>query len=492
MPTGCYTARMSHVPASPLLLGLACACLATFPACKQTGFKLPKLKFQNKSASTPEAGEPATDPSIPVADVSSRTAEESAFLEKCAALGAGAVTIAGRDGHHFSPTELQRLSQLKDPNAPSFKAAAAAITDYHTQLKRRGIDLILVPVPPKAIIFPDKIDKDLKIKVRRKKPARLDSSLQAFYASLRSQGITLIDPTDELLSQRENKKWGPIYPKTASVWAPRGAETAASLIASGLKGAKWANQPGKDGPLITESASLTFTGPLTSGTPEAETLALRNIGRSADGKMRSVTFSTGGNPLTLIGDHTLLAWREANNPVGASGAFASLADQLAFELQTTPDLFPGKTDGRNTPRLRLLRDSSSGRNPLSATKTLVWVIQATDFALSDWKRVPLRLDVRSGSPGTPMFLAPPIGLIPDPGSPTPAVPPPPHPGPPGGTPPAGGGPPQPAQPRRSPRPEIPLRAANPPCLNSHAEAPCNFPLPPGDIPLHCVSNPFQS
>lgn len=430
---------MSRLTASPIFLGFACLCLAALPGCKQTGgFKLPKPKFQNKreappavadppapgapaAGGEPAAAVPAAAP-LPAVAMPSRTAEESAFLEKCASLGAGAVTIAGRDGYFFAPTELQRLSLLQDPNAPSFNAAAAAITDYHTQLKRRGIDLIFVPVPPKAVIFPDKIDKDLKVKVRRKKPARLDSSLQAFYTSLRGQGVTVIDPTEELLSQREDKKLGPVYPKTAGVWAPRGAEATAKLIAASLKGAKWANQPGKDGPLIAENATLNYSGPLTSSSPVAETLGLRNIGRTAEGKMRSVTFSTGGHPLTLIGDHTLLAWREANNPAGASGAFASLADQLAFELQTTPDLFPGKTDGRNAPRLRLLRDASNDTNSLGATKTLVWVIQATDLALSDWKKVPLRLNVQSSPAGTPMFLAPPIGLIPDPGAPAAATP----------------------------------------------------------------------
>ncbi len=166
---------------------------------------------------------------------------------------------------------------------------------------------------------------------------------------------------------------------------------------------------------------LAYSGPLNSGTAAAETLGLRNIGRAADGKMRSVTFSTGGHPLALIGDSTLLAWREANNPAGSTGAFASLADQLAFEFQTTPDLFPGKTDGRNAPRQRLLRESTNGKNPLSSTKVLIWVIQSTDLALSDWKRVPLKLDFNLSQP--PVMLDAPVSLIPDTSSGSPTPPP---------------------------------------------------------------------
>lgn len=386
-----------------------CLLLAALPGCKQASFKLPKLKFQNKE--TTGTGTAPADPAAAPNAVPGRTPEEAAFLEKCAALGNSGTTIAGRDGYHFSGTELQRIAQLQDPNAASIRSAIAAISDYRTQLKGKGIDLIFVPVPPKAVIFPDKIDKDLKIKVKGKKPARLDSTLQAAYEALRAKGVRVIDPTDALLASRENKKAGPIFPKTGPIWSPRAAEATADLIAAEVKGAKWANQPGKDGPLITESTTIAYTGPLTSGTAPVETLALRNIGRSADGKMRSVTFSQGGHPLALIGDSTLLAWREANNPAGSTGAFASLADQLAFEFQTTPDLFQGKSDGRNSARQRILREATNNRNPLSSTKVLVWVIQATDLALSDWKKVPLRLEFNFSAP--PLMLAPPVGLIPD-------------------------------------------------------------------------------
>ncbi|MDB6069088.1 MAG: cell morphology protein [Verrucomicrobiales bacterium] len=420
--------RPFHAPAS---IALALAFTAFLPACKSPGIKFPKLKFKNKSAATETA-----DPAKPSPDaatttnaaqpVPERSAAETAFLEKCAALGANGGTIAGRDGWNFSATELQRLSQIQDPNAPSLRAATSAITEYSNALKAKGTTLIFLPIPPKAILFPDKLDKDLKIKVRRKKPERLDSTLQAFYANLRAKGVQVIDVTDDLLAKRESRKEGPIFPQTAAVWSPRGAETAADSIARTLKGEKWANNPGKDGPLITENGILSYSGPLLPAPAKPETLAIRNIGRAADGKMRSVTFSQGGHPLALMGDSSLLAWRAANNPIGSAGAFASLADQLAFELQTTPDLYPGSTEGRNAPRQRILREATNGKNPLSSTKVLIWAVPATDLALSDWKRVPLKLDFSGsgGSSGTPTMLDAPVNLIPDPGASRPATPPP--------------------------------------------------------------------
>src|SRR5437762_9982012 len=51
-----------------------------------------------------------------------------------------------------------------------------AIVDFREQLKKRGIDLLLMPVPPKAAIYPEKIlpDVDLHGETDRKS-TRLNS-----------------------------------------------------------------------------------------------------------------------------------------------------------------------------------------------------------------------------------------------------------------------------------------------------------------------------
>lgn len=379
-----------------LLPGLAAAfCLASLPACK--GVKFPFKSKPKTGEAADSAATPAAAGAAPVAV--QRSPQEQAFLAKCAEMGQSPGTIAGRDGWFFASTELQRLSSLGDPAAPSIRSAIAAIADYRDQLKREGAELVFVPVPPKAVIFPDKLSKDLKIKLRGKKPERLDSTFQETWEALRKKGVRVIDLTEPLIAAREDKKQGPAFTKTGPSWSPRGAEIAAAAIAGEFKGAKWTQQPGKDGPLITEPATISFTGSLATGGKIApETFPVRNIGRSADGKMSSVTFSQGGHPLAILGDETILSWREANNPEGSSGTFASLADQLAFELQTTPDIFPGNADGRNSARMKILRQGTNGARPLGSAKVVLWVIEATDLALSDWKKVPLRLEFNMNQP----------------------------------------------------------------------------------------------
>ncbi|MES2706441.1 MAG: hypothetical protein V4726_07545 [Verrucomicrobiota bacterium] len=382
------TVRLLPGPAAALCLALLPGCQATKPA--------------------GEAADPASPGGV------KRSPQEQAFLIKCAEMGKSPGTVAGRDGWFFASTELLRLSSLTDPASPSVRAATAAISDYRDQLQREGTELVFVPVPPKAVIFPDKLSKDLKIKMRGKKPERFDSTLQEAYEALRKKGVRVIDLTEPLLAARDDRKLGPAFTRTSTVWSPRGAEIAAAAISKEFKDAKWARD-GKTGPLITEAATVSFTGSLAIGKVPPESLPVRNIGRSADGKMSSVTFSQGGHALAIIGDETVLAWREANNPQGSSSTFASLADQLAFELQTTPDLFPGNADGRNSARMKILREGTNGARPLGSAKVVLWVIEATDLAVTDWKKVPLRLDFNVSQPE--LQLTPAAGASPVPARP---------------------------------------------------------------------------
>ena len=57
-------------------------------------------------------------------------------------------------GGRFWGDEAGKVSQSQDPKLAD---PIPAIVDFQKQLKARGIDLLLVPVPPKAAIYPEKI-----------------------------------------------------------------------------------------------------------------------------------------------------------------------------------------------------------------------------------------------------------------------------------------------------------------------------------------------
>jgi alginate O-acetyltransferase complex protein AlgJ len=328
-------------------------------------------------------------------DAARRSAAEVAFLEECGALAAPGSTVTGRDGWLFSGSELGVLAK-----AGGTGTAVGVMADYAAQVRGLGCDVIVVPVPPKALVYPDKVVRKAKIPVKRKVVPRLDSSWAAAMKSLESRGMTTVDLLPVFLAHRGDKEGAP-YTQTGNTWSPRGVQLAAEAVAEAVKRSRAAKVAGSVQGISAEPGAISYTGSLAAGANpavKAETLTLRNIGRISGDKVRSVSFSTSGGGLLLMGDSSILAWRESGNPAGSSGSFSSLADQVAAELQAIPDVLSVPGDGRNAPRLRIMRERTSGRGTLSGTKAIVWVIPMTDLASPAWQQVPLQLSFSLDQP----------------------------------------------------------------------------------------------
>src|SRR3954470_6478203 len=106
----------------------------------------------------------AADTSLSEAQQKFATELASSFQnleKKNAAAGAGA------DGWLFFSGELRLLSlghfwgaeaaKVSRAHKPELADPVPAILDFQQQLKAHGIDLVVVPVPPKAAIYPEKI-----------------------------------------------------------------------------------------------------------------------------------------------------------------------------------------------------------------------------------------------------------------------------------------------------------------------------------------------
>jgi alginate O-acetyltransferase complex protein AlgJ len=328
-------------------------------------------------------------------DAARRSAAEVAFLEECGALAAPGSTVTGRDGWLFSGSELSVLAK-----AGGTGTAIGVMADYASQVRGLGCDVIVVPVPPKALVYPDKVVRKAKIPVKRKVVPRLDSSWVAALKALESRGMTTVDLLPVFLAHRGDKEGAP-YTQTGNTWSPRGVQLAAEAVAAAVKRSRAAKVAGSVQGISAEPGAISYTGSLAAGANpavKAETLTLRNIGRISGDKVRSVSFSTSGGGLLLMGDSSILAWRESGNPAGSGGSFSSLADQVAAELQAIPDVLSVPGDGRNAPRLRIMRERTSGRGTLSGTKAIVWVIPMTDLASPAWQQVPLQLSFSLDQP----------------------------------------------------------------------------------------------
>src|SRR5262249_4731544 len=161
----------------------------------------------------------------------------------------GAAVIAGTDGWLFLSSDIRFLCVGQFWGADAAKVSRAhkseaadpipAIVDFHDELKRRGIDLLLMPVPPKAAINHEKILPDVHLhgETAAPYPAR-------FYDELRKREIDVGDLSPVYLQNRASER-GPVFCKTDTHWSGLGCVLAAQTIKEKIR-EKLAAQSGKN------------------------------------------------------------------------------------------------------------------------------------------------------------------------------------------------------------------------------------------------------
>ena len=175
----------------------------------------------------------------------------------------GAAVIPGVDGWFFLSSDIRFLSVGQFWGADAAKVSRAhkpesadpipAIVDFHEQLKKRGIDLLLMPVPPKAATYPEKILPEVDLHGETAAPY-----LARFYDELRKREIDVVDLSSVFLQNRANEH-GPVFCKTDTHWSGFGCVLAAQTIKGKIQ-EKLAGQPRKD--YAAEWKEVTIKGDL--------------------------------------------------------------------------------------------------------------------------------------------------------------------------------------------------------------------------------------
>ena len=300
-----------------------------------------------------------------------------------------AAVIAGVDGWFFLSSDIRFLSVGQFWGADAAKVSRAhkpesadpipAIVDFHDQLKKRGIDLLLMPVPPKAAIYPEKILPDIDLHGETAAPY-----LARFYDELRKREIDVVDLSPVFLQNRANEH-GPVFCKTDTHWSGLGCVLAAQTIKEKIH-EKLAGQPRKD--YAAEWKEITIKGDLgdLAGSnmkkPEPEKIAVRTI---SDKQTGAAVNPDGNSPLLVIGDsHTLVFHDFLAEKSG-------LLDQLAYETGFAPDLIGTRGSGSTSVRISLHRRARKDPGYLARKKVIVWCFAAREFTESDqgWDKVPV-------------------------------------------------------------------------------------------------------
>ena len=301
-----------------------------------------------------------------------------------------AAACAEPDGWLFFAAEFRLLSlgrfwgdeapKVSRSHKPELADPIPAIVDFQKQLKARGIDLLVVPVPPKAAIYPEKILSGFDVRSEDSAPV-----LHRFYDELRAAGVDVLDLTSLFIKNRDDKRGG-VFCKTDSHWSGLGCALAAQAIAENIRGKLAASTSKKE--YASEWKDLEIKGDLVGllssdhPKPGAEKIAVRSVSEKGTG---AAVAPDANSPLLLLGDsHTLVFHDFLTERAG-------LVDQLALELGFAPDLIGTRGSGATPVRISLYRHSLKDPGYLAKKKIVVWCFAAREFteASEGWAKVPI-------------------------------------------------------------------------------------------------------
>ena len=297
---------------------------------------------------------------------------------------------AGEDGWLFFAGELRLLSlgrfwgdeaaKVSRARKPELANPIPAILDFQHQLKARGIELVVVPVPPKAAIYPEKIVPGFDLPSSDPAPV-----LRQFYGELRAAGVDVLDLTPVLIQNREHAR-GPVFCKTDSHWSGIGSVLAAQAIAEHARRKLPAPAIRKE--YVSDWNEVQITGDLAgllppdARKPGPEKISVQSVSEKGTG---AVVEPDPNSPVLVLGDSHTLVYHDF------LAERAGLIDQLALELGFAPDLIGTRGSGATPVRINLYRRSLRDPGYLAKKKVVVWCFAAREFteATEGWAKAPV-------------------------------------------------------------------------------------------------------
>ena len=287
---------------------------------------------------------------------------------------AGEKVITGKQGWLFYKPDVRFLVE---PAQAGMRESFAAITDFRDQLARRDIKLLLLPVPGKPTVYPEKLTSRLGSGDRVRSPA------EDLMVRLQRAGVESVDLYG-LFAGARNVTREPLYLLRDTHWSPAAARQAAETVAAKLESLGWIR------PESTEYAVREVT--LTRASDITQMMRIPNMNRLlAPETLRSEQVvrhdsselyrDDASSSVLVLGDSFLRIY-QTDEPRGA-GFIAHLARALRMPLASVVN------DGGASTLVR----QELARRPelLRGKKVLIWEFVERDihFGAEGWKSVRL-------------------------------------------------------------------------------------------------------
>ena len=285
-------------------------------------------------------------------------------------------TRIGKDGWLFLKTALDSLtgygpiksepkSVSKDPRHVHWQSPLIAIERFAEQLNQFGVELVIVSIPVKPMIYPEHLGLPTKDPV-------LHPDSESFYSHLRSlPNVDVLNLTLPLFKIKSKSK---VFLQQDTHWTPTGMEEAAQIIADYIKSKDWDYK--KNILETTGKESRNSLGDLVEN--------LNTYGKSFDMETVMATPVKGktvdqNSSIILLGDSFTNIY--SNDATLNWGTHAGLADHIALNLGGPLDVITINGGGATEVRKKLA--SRKGSEALMKTKkAVIWAITSRDLFLS--------------------------------------------------------------------------------------------------------------
>lgn len=326
------------------------------------------------------------------------------FLRELKAKAAGredaqANVLRGEAGwlYHLSDVYYSTNSGFlrgNDADAPQIRA----LIDFKRQLGRRGIRLMVVPLPVKTMIYPEHLGLATTTHAQSDGAVAVaqNPSFARYRRALESAGISVFDPTETLLRAKAQARV-PLFIPGDAHWSFEGMDTVAGALTDAIKSQI-------DLPSSAPVAYMRRSAPVQH-TPDLWRILQRATGKRYPVKQRQTVqrvFTSQGTlwkasrqaDILLMGD----SFANIYSHGGPWGTAAGLSEQLSYHLQRPLDKIVieggGMNETREELRDRMLRDE----DVLAGKRLVVYEFTSRYLMLRKWKTIRLP-KVQGTSPG---------------------------------------------------------------------------------------------
>lgn len=295
----------------------------------------------------------------------------------------GEKVVLGSPGWYFYKPGLNYM--LARPTRHLGRATndpVAAIVDFREQLAAQGIHLLVMPVPNKESIYPDRLNSSAQ-------PPRgiLAPRTQEVLEGLRAAKIEVVDLFQEFReARRQGDSQAPLYLAQDTHWSPAGVALAAKAVARRLTALGWI-QPGRveynerTAPVQRLGDILRMMqAPVIERSLKPENVSATQVVRAENAQPYQ---DEADAEILVLGDSFMRIYQE--DQPNAAGFIAHLAKDLKQPMMSLVNDGGGST---------LVREELCSRPMfLQKKKVVLWEFVERDIGigLKGWQRTPLSI-----------------------------------------------------------------------------------------------------